>query len=58
MQTEQQVESYKSTISHELRTPILSIILLISQIIEAIYDKNPSKSNLKMAGKNAKLIKM
>lgn len=52
-----QAQSYQSTISHELRTPILSVILLLQQIIAILTAASaPSAEKLAQACKNAKMM--
>jgi len=36
-QMKQQVESFTSTISHEMRTPILTIIFFLQQVMEMLH---------------------
>ena len=55
-QNVQTKESYKSTIGHELRTPLLSNLFLVQQIIKIVSEKSPSAHNLEQAKKYGDLI--
>ena len=37
-QTQQQAESLTSTVSHEMRTPIMSIIFFLQQVLSILQD--------------------
>ena len=55
-QKAQTAESYKSTISHELRTPIKSASTLLAQVLLTLNTTAPTKEMLKQAAKYASLI--
>ena len=52
----QSKEIYTSTIGHELRTPMLSNLFLVQQMIKIVSERFPTAHNLAQARKYGDLI--
>mmetsp|Transcript_36915 Transcript_36915/g.48522 ORF Transcript_36915/g.48522 Transcript_36915/m.48522 type:complete len:110 (+) Transcript_36915:945-1274(+) len=52
----QQTENFTATMNHEMRTPILTIILIIKQVIIMLMQDPPSKAELEKCAEFCKLM--